>query len=119
MNTKPAAAPKLPASTLAAVGGWSPLLVRFALTALLLGGYYGGKWPHLASAYISGISTGILIKSPELWPFVLCGLISISSKYVLRIGNRHLWNPTNFGVTMMLFLAPASVASLSVQAGNN
>jgi Na+-translocating ferredoxin:NAD+ oxidoreductase RnfD subunit len=38
---------------------------------------------------------------------------------VLRIGDRHIWNPTNFGVTMMLFLAPAHVASLSVQAGNN
>src|SRR5262249_2317143 len=70
-------------------------------------------------AYISGISTGILIKSPELWPFVMCGVISICSKYVLRIGNRHLWNPTNFGVSMVLFLAPASVAGLSVQAGNN
>src|SRR5262249_23506655 len=40
MNSKPAAAPKLPPSPLAAVGGWSPLLVRCALTALVLGGYY-------------------------------------------------------------------------------
>jgi Na+-translocating ferredoxin:NAD+ oxidoreductase RnfD subunit len=54
-----------------------------------------------------------------LWPFILCGLISISSKYVLRLGNRHLWNPTNFGVSVMLFLAPASTAFLNVQAGNN
>jgi Na+-translocating ferredoxin:NAD+ oxidoreductase RnfD subunit len=49
----------------------------------------------------------------------MCGLISITSKYVLRLGDRHLWNPTNFGVTMMLFLAPQHVASLTVQAGNN
>jgi hypothetical protein len=95
------------------------VIVATVVTEMFLGRFYWGKWPHLASGYISGISTGILIKSPELWPFVLCGLISISSKYVLRIGKRHLWNPTNFGVTMMLFLAPASVASLSVQAGNN
>jgi hypothetical protein len=95
------------------------VIVATMLAELALGRFFWGKWPHLASAYISGISTGILIKSPELWPFVLCGLISISSKYVLRIGNRHLWNPTNFGVSMVLFLAPASVAALSVQAGNN
>lgn len=94
-------------------------IVAATLAELALGRFFWGKWPHLASAYISGISTGILIKSPELWPFVLCSLISICSKYVLRIGNRHLWNPTNFGVTMLLFLAPASIASLSVQAGNN
>jgi hypothetical protein len=101
---------------------YSPTLVVIVVTIIaemFLGRFFWGRWPHLASAYISGISTGILIKSPELWPFVLCGLISITSKYVLRIGNRHLWNPTNFGVSMMLFLAPASVASLNVQAGNN
>jgi hypothetical protein len=89
------------------------------LTELLVGRFFWGKWPHLASAYISGISAGILVKSSALWPFILCGVISILSKYVLRIHDRHLWNPTNFGMTVMLFLAPQHVASLSVQAGNN
>ncbi len=101
---------------------YSPTFVAIVITVLaeiMLGRFFWGKWPHLASAYISGISVGILIKSSALWPFVFCGLISIMSKYVLRIGDRHIWNPTNFGVTMMLFLAPAHVASLSVQAGNN
>jgi Na+-translocating ferredoxin:NAD+ oxidoreductase RnfD subunit len=68
--------------------------------------------------YISGISVGILVKSPELWPFVMCGLISIASKYVLRVGGRHIWNPSNFGITVLLFLAGDHVASLSVQSGN-
>jgi enediyne biosynthesis protein E5 len=106
-------------------GGWltqySPTFAAiFAtmLTEVLVGRFWYGKWPHLASAYVSGISAGILIKSPVLWPFVLCGMVSITSKYVLRVGDRHLWNPTNFGVTMMLFLAPQHVASLTVQAGN-
>lgn len=89
------------------------------LTELLAGRFFWGKWPNLTSAYISGISAGILIKSPVLWPFILCGMISIVSKYALRVGGRHIWNPTNFGVTMMLFLAPQHIASLSVQAGNN
>ncbi len=107
-------------------GGWvleySPTFVTMAvtiLTELLVGRFFWGKWPHLASAYISGISVGILMKSSALWPFLMCGMISILSKYVLRIGNRHLWNPTNFGMTMMLLLAPQHVASLSVQAGND
>jgi hypothetical protein len=89
------------------------------LTELIAGRFFWGKWPNLTSAYISGISAGILIKSPVLWPFILCGVISIVSKYALRVGGRHIWNPTNFGVTMMLFLAPQHIASLSVQAGNN
>ena len=87
-------------------------------TELLLGRIAYGKWINPASAYVSGISAGILIKSPELWPFVLCAMISIASKYALRVHGRHLWNPTNFGVTVLLLLAPLHTASLSVQYGN-
>ena len=78
-----------------------------------------GKWPHLASAYVSGISVGILVRSPAFWPYALCSAISITSKYVLRVRGRHIWNPTNFGIVAMLLLAPDTVASLSVQWGNN
>ncbi len=86
---------------------------------IVLGKIFTGKIPHLASAYISGISVGILIRSPFFWPFALCSAISTTSKYVLRVKNRHIWNPSNFGVSAMLFLAPFAVASLSIQWGNN
>jgi enediyne biosynthesis protein E5 len=109
----------------ALTGGWitsySPTFVTIlaAIGAeLLFGRFAYGKWPNPVSAYITGISAGILIKSPELWPFVLCAVISIASKYALRVRGRHLWNPTNFGVTVLLLLAPQHTASLSVQYGN-
>ena len=76
-----------------------------------------GTWPHLASAYISGISVGILIRSPLYWPFALAALISITSKYVLNYRGRHLWNPSNFGICAILLLAPVGI--LSFQWGNN
>ena len=85
---------------------------------LVMGRITYGAWPHPASAYISGISAGILIRSPFLWPYFFTSLISIVSKYVLRLRGRHLWNPTNFGVSAVAFLAPATVAVLSVQWGN-
>jgi Na+-transporting NADH:ubiquinone oxidoreductase subunit NqrB len=68
------------------------------------------RWPHLASVYIMGISVGILLRSPVLWPYALGSLISIASKYVLKVKGRHLWNPSNFGVRAELFLAPATVS---------
>jgi len=85
---------------------------------MVLSRVVAGKWPHLASAYISGISIGILVRSPFLWPYVLCAALSIMSKYVLRWRGKHLWNPSNFGVSMMFFLYPAAVASLMIQWGN-
>lgn len=85
---------------------------------MTLGRLLSGTWPHLASAYISGISVGMLVRSPAFWPYALCSAISITSKYVLRVNGRHIWNPSNFGIVAMLVLAPFAVASLSVQWGN-
>ena len=88
------------------------------LAEAVLGRLTYGRWPHLASAYITGISVGILIRSPFVWPYVACSLLSIASKYVLRVRGRHIWNPSNFGVCAMLWLAPSTVAVLSIQWGN-
>jgi enediyne biosynthesis protein E5 len=88
------------------------------LAELILGRTFFGKWPHLASSYITGISVGILLRSPAFWPYALCSLISITSKYVLRFRGRHLWNPSNFGISVLLFLSGDVVASLSIQWGN-
>jgi Na+-transporting NADH:ubiquinone oxidoreductase subunit NqrB len=93
-------------------------IVASLLTELLLGRIFTGKWPNLASAYITGISVGILVRSPAFWPYAVCAVVSIMSKYVLRVKGRHIWNPSNFGISVLLFLAPETVASLSIQWGN-
>lgn len=121
LETQPAP-PWLESATGGLVREFSPSIfavITAILAESLIGRFFWGKWPHLASGYVSGISVAILIKSNVLWPFIVCALITILSKYVLRVANRHLWNPSNFGVAMMLFLAPMYVASLTVQAGNN
>jgi enediyne biosynthesis protein E5 len=94
-------------------------IVVSILVEIALGKIIYGRWPHLASAYITGISVGILIRSPAMWPYGLCSAISITSKYVLRVRDRHIWNPSNFGICAMLLLAGNQVASLSIQWGNN
>jgi enediyne biosynthesis protein E5 len=88
-------------------------------TELILGKFVVGNWPNVASAYISGISVGILLRSPAFWPYALCAMIAITSKYVLRVKNRHIWNPSNFGICVVLFLAAESVTTLSIQWGNS
>ena len=76
------------------------------------------KWPVLASAYITGISVGILIRSPEYWPYALTSAIAITSKFVIRWRGRHLWNPSNLAICAMLLIAPEFIATLSIQWGN-
>jgi Na+-transporting NADH:ubiquinone oxidoreductase subunit NqrB len=93
-------------------------IVTALATEMALGRITYGKWPYAASAYITGISVGILLRSPFLWPYALCAFISVASKYVLRFRGRHLWNPSNLGVSLVLFLAPDTVSLLSVQWGN-
>lgn len=96
------------------------LAIVVAIVAeLILGRIFFGKWLNLASAYITGISVGILVRSPAYWPYALCSAISIMSKYVLRAKGRHLWNPSNFGIAVLLILAPETMAVLSIQWGNN
>jgi Na+-translocating ferredoxin:NAD+ oxidoreductase RnfD subunit len=96
----------------AAIG--TAMFAEIVLARLVL-----GTWKNLSSAYITGISVGILIRSNLVWPYIVTALLSIMSKYVMRYKGRHLWNPSNFGVSWMLFMAPLSVAGLSIQWGNN
>jgi Na+-translocating ferredoxin:NAD+ oxidoreductase RnfD subunit len=76
------------------------------------------KWPNLASAYITGISVGILCRTPLYWPFALTSAIAITSKYVIRWKGRHLWNPSNFAICVMLLIAPEYFSTLMTQWGN-
>ena len=89
------------------------------VTEIILARFLLGKWKNISSAYISGISVGILIRSTMIWPYVITAVLSIMSKYVLKYKGSHLWNPSNFGVSWMLFMAPMDVAGLSIQWGSN
>lgn len=90
-------------------------------TEALLSWFDRGKVVNLLSAYISGISLTLLIKPQggALWPFALGGFLAISSKYVLRYRDNHLWNPTNFAIAALLLAAPDRVSVLSHQFGND
>ena len=90
------------------------------LTELILSKLMYGEWrKNFSSAYITGISISMLIRSTFLWPFALAAVLSIMSKYVLKHRGRHIWNPSNFGLSWLFFFAPFSVAGLSIQWGNN
>ncbi|HEX9109037.1 MAG TPA: hypothetical protein VF832_17440, partial [Longimicrobiales bacterium] len=92
----------------------SSVVAEWALSSVLL-----GHRRNLMSAYMSGVSVAMMVRTPLLWPYVLCALISILSKYVLRANGRHIFNPSNLGICALLFLAPFAVAPFMVQWGNS
>ncbi len=105
-------------------GGYERLVLALATcmaTEALLSWFDRGKIVNLQSAYISGISLTLLTKpqGAALWPFALGGFLAISSKYVLRYRDNHLWNPTNFAIAVLLLTAPDRVSVLSHQFGND
>lgn len=106
------------------LGGYERLAIALTTCVAaewLLARSVAGRPPALQSAYISGISLSLLVKPQGglLWPFLLGALLSIGSKFVLRFRDRHLWNPSNFGIGVLLLVAPAQVSILSHQWGND
>ena len=105
-------------------GGYTRLVLALGVcmvTEALFSWFDRGRVVNLQSAYISGISLTLLTKPQggALWPFVIGGFLAISSKYVLRYRDQHLWNPTNFAISTLLLVAPSKVAVLSHQFGND
>ena len=72
----------------------------------MLGRLFYGKWPHLASAYITGISVGILVRSPLL--LALCAVQrDFHHVQVRAAGERPPYlEPVELRHCAMLFLAP-------------
>ena len=106
------------------LGGYNRLATTLGIcvaTEVFLSWFLRGRIVNISSAYITGISLALLIKPQAnmLWPFALGAFLAIASKYVLTYRGRHLWNPSNFAIALLLLLASSSVAVLSHQWGND
>ena len=106
------------------LGGFDRLVTALGVstaTEYVLSRWLRGRGANLQSAYITGISLALLIKPPAhlLWPFALGGFLAIASKYVLQYRGQHLWNPSNFAISLLVLVAPGSIAILSRQWGND
>ncbi len=65
----------------------------------------------LLSAHISALAVAMLLYANDrLWPIAFATAAAIGSKAVLRVktgkGTRHVFNPSNFGITLTLLLFP-------------
>jgi enediyne biosynthesis protein E5 len=58
----------------------------------------------LRSPLITGLSLSLLLRADEPWMHAVAGVIAISSKFLLRIDGKHVFNPAGFAIVVMLLL---------------
>ena len=56
------------------------------------------------SAYITSLAVGILIAANDTWVFAIAAAWGVLSKHLLRVGDRHFFNPSNFAVVAAVAL---------------
>lgn len=54
------------------------------------------------SACISALSLCLLLRTDRPWLAVTAAVLAIAGKFFLRVGGKHLWNPTNFGLVVTM-----------------
>lgn len=78
----------------------SALCTQYILTTTL-------ELPHFEpkSALISGLSLSLLIRAEEIWLLIFAAVLTIVSKFALRWKEKHLFNPSNFGIIAMMLIS--------------
>src|SRR5262249_51322441 len=56
------------------------------------------------SAWISGLSLCLLLRTNSVPLAVIASVVTIASKFLIRVNGKHVFNPTNFGIVSMVLL---------------
>jgi enediyne biosynthesis protein E5 len=67
------------------------------------------------SGVITGLGLGLLVESISLWPFIVAPILAIASKSIVRFKGQHIFNPSNFGLVVLVLLFPGVVTTLAAQ----
>ncbi|MBI5595000.1 MAG: hypothetical protein HY928_02805 [Elusimicrobia bacterium] len=57
------------------------------------------------SAVFPAFGMALMCDTPLVWPYAAIGVLAIGSKHFLRSGPRHIFNPLNFAIVVMLLFA--------------
>jgi Na+-transporting NADH:ubiquinone oxidoreductase subunit NqrB len=63
------------------------------------------------SPLITGFGLSLLLRADTLWLHPLVASLAISSKFLIRIRGKHVFNPANFGVGLALLGLPGAWVS--------
>ena len=75
------------------------LITQYLCTKLFTDNIFDPK-----SCLISGLSLCLLLRTGSPYIAIFCAVITISSKFIFRFNEKHIFNPTNFGLVIVLLL---------------
>ena len=58
------------------------------------------------SAIITGLSLTLLLRADNLWVHPIAAAVAISSKSLIRVRGKHLFNPATFGIIFAMLMLP-------------
>ena len=67
--------------------------------------------PSYRSAIITGLSLTLLLRADNLWVHPIAAFAAISSKSIIRVRGKHLFNPATFGVIFAMLMLPGAWVS--------
>lgn len=77
-----------------------------SLAAQALAIQYAGFPSHsIKSAIITSLGLSLLLKANSPWLFLFAALFAIGQKFLIKIKGKHLWNPANFGIVLVILLS--------------
>jgi Na+-transporting NADH:ubiquinone oxidoreductase subunit NqrB len=60
------------------------------------------------SAFITGLSLALLLRSDSLIAHPVAAALAIASKFLIRVRGKHVFNPANFGLVVALVVLPGT-----------
>ncbi|HJS73806.1 MAG TPA: RnfABCDGE type electron transport complex subunit D, partial [Vicinamibacteria bacterium] len=67
--------------------------------------------PGAKSALISALSLCLLLRTDSLWLAAVAAAIAVGSKFLIRIRDKHVFNPTNLALVVLLLTTDAAWVS--------
>jgi Na+-transporting NADH:ubiquinone oxidoreductase subunit NqrB len=61
---------------------------------------------NLRSALITSLGLSLLLRADHWMTMAIAAAIAIASKFIFQVGDKHFFNPTNFGIISALILTP-------------
>ncbi|HET9952180.1 MAG TPA: RnfABCDGE type electron transport complex subunit D [Candidatus Eisenbacteria bacterium] len=88
----------------------SPAQIVLTVGAALAAQALGTRWARLPafdakSALISSISLCLLLRVDALWLAPAAAVIAVGSKFLVRWNGKHVFNPTNIGIAVVVALS--------------